>query len=113
MTAFLTVIKGWLKMNSCTFAGYIGRIAERTINDKKVSTFTIGVSDGQGTLWIDCTAWGKLGEACTANLSKGSYVTVCGAVSLNPYMKDGNAAANLRLRVDRATFGPKKGKEDE
>jgi single-stranded DNA-binding protein len=97
-------------MNACIFAGNISRIEAKSFNGESVASFTIAVNDRQGPLWVDCTAWGKTGEACLANLSKGHFVVVNGAVSLNCYLKNGTEpAANLRLNVSSITFGPRRG----
>lgn len=41
------------------------------------------------TDWINCQAWGKLGEICAQYLKKGQQIFVSGRLSVRSYEKDG------------------------
>ena len=71
-------------MKVITIAGRIGKSAElrRTQNGDPVLSFPVAVDDGygqnKGTMWFDCSVWGKRGEALEKHLTKGTPVTVSG-----------------------------------
>jgi single-strand DNA-binding protein len=89
-------------MNTCTFAGRLGRDPEtRQVGDRNVTNFSIAVDrfkKDDGPLWVDVSAWGKLGETAARFLHKGREVVVSGRVDLRTYAKnDGSQGASLSL----------------
>ena len=62
-------------MNNCVFDGRLARDAElKDLGDNKVCNFSIGSNVGFGekqkTIWLDCSIWGRRGEALNDSLKK-------------------------------------------
>lgn len=79
-------------MNSISFVGNLTADPKVFVasNGKKRTTFSVAVNEGQGdekkTHFVDCTAFGTLGENAADSLRKGLRVIVVG--SLNSYPKE-------------------------
>lgn len=96
-------------MNSCVFAGRIGK--DPTLvgsNASPTLVFSIAVDGyerGEKTVqWVDVALFGKAATALT--LAKGQFVVCSGRVSLNHYVgKDGAEHYSLRLAANNITPG--------
>lgn len=53
------------------------------------------------TTWVNCTLWGKRGEALRQYLTKGSKVCASGTVRLREYESQGQKKQSLDLMVDQ------------
>ena len=98
----------------------VGRLAtdpsSRTVgNGRTCCTFTLaadtGVKDANGqkiSNFLNCTAWGKLGEVAQNNLHKGDAVSITGKFCARPYesKKDGQQKTSLDLNVTDIDFLP-------
>jgi len=100
-------------MNACTFAGRIGTSAElrQTSNDQAVANFSLAVDrpkrngEKQNPIWIKVTVWGKMAEALTEYLTKGSSITVSGSIDLREYnTSDGETRTELVLNARDITL---------
>jgi single-strand DNA-binding protein len=62
---------------------------KQTPNGKSVTTFGIGVNNGYGqnksTMFLNVTAWEKLGSIVQQYATKGSHVAVTGSLSCRTY----------------------------
>lgn len=98
-------------MNNCVFDARLARDAElRDVGDKKVCNFSVGSNvgygDNQKTLWLDCSIWGRRGEALNDSLKKGQQVFLSGELSTREYeAKDGLTKTSLSLNVQSLSFG--------
>jgi len=98
-------------MNLGIFSGRIGRDAEFKILPKgdRVANFPVAVEVGNKTeaktMWLDCSMWGRRGEALQPHLVKGLKVTISGRVILEEFIKrDGVAGYRLAVNVDQLDF---------
>ena len=92
-------------LNQCNFIGRLGKDPEsRSVGDTSVTSFSIAVGwktkQKEGTEWVNCSAWGKLGEICQQYLRKGSQVYIQGAMQTREYEKDGSKRYSTEIRVD-------------
>jgi len=93
-------------VKNITIAGRLGKDAElrRTQDGTAVLNFTVAVDDGygerKGTLWFDCSLFGKRGEALEPHLSKGSAVTVSGDLG----KREHDGKTYLTVRVSELTM---------
>ena len=98
-------------MNTCTFEGRLPRDAVlKPVGENMVSNFSIasdvGFGDRKTTLWIECSIWGKRGEALNKSLLKGQQVILVGELSNKEYTdKDGQTKTSLSLNVQSLAFG--------
>lgn len=97
-------------MNTAMFAGRLGADAELryTQAEDAVCGFRLAVDVRKGkdkkTLWVDCSLWGKRGEALAQYLTKGASVTVLGDVGLRQYEANGETRATLTCNVQAITL---------
>jgi single-strand DNA-binding protein len=77
-----------------------------TQDGKAVSNFDLAVDDGFGsdkkTIWFRCSLWGKLAEALTDYLKKGTPATVFGNLAHdegNPRIWQGKDGAHASFEV--------------
>lgn len=86
-------------MKIITIAGNIGKDAELRTTGKgdKVAGFNVAVSEGRDseTTWFSCSLWGNRGEKLAQYLTKGSKVTVTGALTIRE--KDGKTYLGCRV----------------
>jgi single-strand DNA-binding protein len=91
-------------MNFITIAGGLGRDAELKYlnNGDPICNFSVADSQGRdkGTIWWNCTLFGKRGEALSQYLTKGQSVTVVGAITEREWQdKEGNKRKSMDVRV--------------
>jgi single-strand DNA-binding protein len=91
-------------MNVITIAGGLGRDAELKYlnNGDPICNFSVADSQGRdkGTIWWNCSLFGKRGEALSQYLTKGQSVTVVGSVTEREWQdKEGNKRKSMDVRV--------------
>lgn len=91
-------------MNSITVAGQLGRDAEVKYlqNGDALCSFSVADSAGRdkGTIWWNCSIYGKRAESLAPYLTKGQAVTVAGVVSQRKWTdKDGQERTSMDVRV--------------
>ena len=91
-------------MNVITIVGGLGRDAELKYlnNGDPICNFSVADSQGRdkGTIWWNCTLFGKRGEALAQYLTKGQSVTVVGTVTEREWQdKEGNKRKSMDVRV--------------
>jgi single-strand DNA-binding protein len=100
-------------MNVAILTGNLGRDPElKQRNGDSILSFSLGVRtgtrDNPKTMWVDCSMWGKRGEAVAPYLAKGKQVTVQGPVSLDTYTgRDNTQKTSLRLEVKELDLPPR------
>lgn len=87
-------------MKSITIAGRLTKDATtREAGSDKVTGFSVAVDDRsgkeKGTIFFDCSMWGKRGETLAQYLTKGSSVTVAGDLGTREY--DGKTYLTVRV----------------
>jgi single-strand DNA-binding protein len=92
-------------MNSITVAGSLGKDCElkQLNNGDTIANFSIADSMGKdkGTIWWNCTLYGKRAESLSQYLTKGQAVTVSGSVTEREWTdKEGNKRKNMDVRVN-------------
>jgi single-strand DNA-binding protein len=98
-------------MNSLNFTGGLGRDCETRFTAKgdAITSFSVALSSGYGesklTTWLNCSIFGKRGEALAPYLLKGSQVAISGEFSARPYTsKAGEEKLSLEVRVNDLTL---------
>lgn len=96
-------------MNRATFQGYLGKRPEtKAVQDFTVTNFSIGVSEKvkgeKKTTWVNCSAFGKMGETIEKYFDKGSPITVSGPVHLRQWESNGKSGASLDCTVREFFF---------
>lgn len=98
-------------MNVICFTGRIGRDCETryTSSGDAVTSFTAAMDSGYGdkkvTTWLNCSMWGKRGEAVAQYLLKGAQIAVTGEFTCHEYTdKDGNKRTSNDVRVNDLTL---------
>jgi single-strand DNA-binding protein len=91
-------------MNNITVAGSLGKDCElkQLNNGDMIANFSIADSMGKdkGTIWWNCTLYGKRAESLSQYLVKGQAVTVSGSVTEREWTdKDGAKRKNMDVRV--------------
>lgn len=92
-------------MNSITVSGQLGKDSERrALNDgTAVVSFSVADSMGKdkGTIWWNCSMFGKRADSLQPYLTKGQSVTVVGTVSEREWTdKDGQKRKSMDVRVN-------------
>lgn len=100
-------------LNTCTLSGNLGNDAEvrYTKGGTPITSFSLAVNrrrrtqDGSyedETSWVDCTLFGKRGEALQANgyLRKGARIAVTGHLRMAVWEADGKRHRKLEVIVD-------------
>lgn len=89
-----------------TVVGNLGKDAElrQTNNGQSVLSFSVAASSGYGqnkkTEWVNCAVFGKRADSLSPYLTKGTRVTVFGAMSMNTYQTQaGETRSNMNLSV--------------
>ncbi len=98
-------------MFNVTLAGRLGRDAElrATPNGDPVCGFSVAVDIRKGqeksTQWVECSIFGKRGEALAQYLTKGTCVTALGELRVREYTKrDGTHGVAVECRVSEITL---------
>lgn len=106
-------------MNSLTISGSLGKDSEMKYlnNGDAICNFSIADSMGRdkGTIWWNCTLFGKRAESLSQYLMKGQAVTVVGTVTEREWQdKEGNKRKSMDVRVnDVALQGGRKDAEPQ
>ncbi len=94
-------------LNQCQFIGRLGKDPEvrYTQSGDAVCSFSLAVGwkgkEKEGTEWVPCTAFGKLGEICGQYLKKGSQVFVQGRFKTDKFTdKDGQERYSTKINID-------------
>jgi len=92
-------------MNSLTISGSLGKDSEMKYlnNGDAICNFSIADSMGRdkGTIWWNCTLFGKRAESLSQYLMKGQAVTVVGTVTEREWQdKEGNKRKSMDVRVN-------------
>lgn len=104
-------------MNSITIAGNLGADAEtKRVGDSTVTEFSVADSVYQKgertTQWWRCAMWGARGEKVAPKLTKGTKVTVTGALVVREYEGRKGLGYSLDVRVhDVALQGVGRGEQ--
>lgn len=98
-------------MNNLNFTGNIGRDCETryTAGGDAITSFSVALTSGFGekklTSWMNCSMFGKRGEAVAPYLKKGTQVAISGEFSARPYTnKEGVEKISLDVRVNDLTL---------
>jgi single-strand DNA-binding protein len=106
-------------MNSISVSGSLGKDSElKQMNSGDyICSFSVADSMGRdkGTIWWNCTLFGKRAESLSQYLVKGQAVTVIGSVSEREWTdKEGNKRKSMDVRVsDVALQGGRKDAEPQ
>ena len=80
----------------------------RKVKDYQVVSFSLAVNEGFGdkkrVSFVNCEAWGKLGDTIVNNLSKGSRVGITGRLQQDRWEKDGKKESMLKVVVEKVEF---------
>lgn len=93
-------------INTCTFTGRLGRDPEtRATQSGSVASFSIAVGrktkNGDETLWLRCSAFGRNADIASQWLKKGSLVGVSGRLSVSEFQnRDGITKQSVELTVN-------------
>lgn len=88
-------------MLNATIAGNIGKTAEtRNAGQTTVTGFSVAVEqrgkDGKKTQWVNCSMWGKRGEALAPHITKGGKICASGELTTREY--DGKTYLELSVQ---------------
>jgi single-strand DNA-binding protein len=88
-------------MHSITITGNVGKDAElRTVRDKPVLNFNVGVKNGYGrdagTVWYRCALWGNAATAFESSIKKGVKVFIQGDLKHDEY--EGKPQFNIDVK---------------
>lgn len=100
-----------MSLNTCTISGNLGKAAELryTNSGLAVVSFSVAVnerrkqSDGSyqdEVNWLDCTMFGKRGEALQPYLAKGTKLALTGHLHKSTYERDGKQYSRVEIIVD-------------
>ena len=92
-------------MNSISISGSLGKDSEMKYlnNGDPICNFSIADSMGRdkGTIWWNCTLFGKRAESLSQYLIKGQAVTVIGSITEREWQdKEGNKRKSMDVRVN-------------
>lgn len=100
-------------LNTCALSGNLGNDAEvrYTSGGMAITSFSLAVNrrrrqqDGSyadETSWVDCSMFGKRGEALQANgyLQKGAKIAIAGHLKMSTWESDGQRRRKLEVIVD-------------
>lgn len=96
-------------LNSCSFTGRLGSDPQsRETQGGWVTNFSIAVGrktkQGDITLWLRCSCFGKSAEIARQYLRKGQQVAVNGRLNCQEYEKDGQRRQSLELLLSDFTM---------
>lgn len=93
-------------MKNITIAGRSTKAAElrRTQSGDPVLSFSVAVDDGygqnKGTVYFDCSVWGKRGQSLEQHIQKGTPITVNGELG----KREHDGKTYLTIRVNDVTL---------
>jgi single-strand DNA-binding protein len=92
-------------MNSITVSGQLGKDSERRALGDGTPVLSFSVADSQGkdkgTIWWNCSMFGKRADSLQQYLTKGQAVTVIGTVSEREWTdKEGQKRKSMDVRVN-------------
>ena len=104
-------------LNQCNFIGRLGKDPEVRYmpSGDPIANFSIACGwkskDKEGTEWVNCAAFGNLGEICGEYLKKGSQVFVSGRFTTRKWQdKEGKDRYTTSINLDRMQMlGSKEG----
>lgn len=84
---------------------------------KSVTSFRLAVNEGFGerksVIYLDCQAWGQIGESLADKGRKGNRVMVEGRITINKWEdKEGNKRETYRITANNAAVIPPTDKRD-
>ena len=103
-------------LNTCMFIGRLGKDPDVRYQAEggAVTSFSIAVTSKwksksgekqESTEWVNCTAFGKLGEICGEFLKKSSQVFISGKMKTEKYKaKDGTDRYSTKIIVNEMTM---------
>lgn len=101
--------------NQVTLIGHMTRDAQTKHLDsgQSVTEFALAVSekykDKETVCFIECTAWGKIGEIIAQYTSKGSPLMVSGKLTQDTWEQDGQKRSKIKVTVrDMQLLGGKR-----
>ena len=93
-------------VNHCTFIGRLGKKPEQKAmpSGETVVNFSLACGwkskNGEGTEWVNCTAFGKLADVICQYLDKGSRIYVAGKMRTRRWEdKEGNTRYSTEIVV--------------
>lgn len=110
-------------LNQCNFIGRLGKDPETkyTANQDAISNFSIACSEKyksksgemeEKTEWVNCTAFGRLGEICSQYLTKGSLVYISGKMNTRKWEDNsGNTRYSTGINVREMKMLGSKGEQ--
>jgi single stranded DNA-binding protein (ssb) len=102
-------------MNNVSLIGNIGqnlKIVELE-DKKKYIYFSVAVSNGKSTNWINCAAWGSTAEFIFKYFGKGSKIGITGRLRSSTYTKDDTKAYSMQVVVQSVSFAGSKKPDGE
>lgn len=104
-------------MNKVIIIGRLTKDSELryTESELAICDFTLAVDreyKKDETDFINCKAFGKLGETINKYTHKGDLIAVCGRINTGSYEKDGHKVYTTNVVVDQVKFLQAKKEED-
>ena len=98
-------------MNNFNAIGRVGRDCELRFTDSgdPIGSWSLAVDYGYGknagTLWVNCSLFGKRAESLKQYILKGSQLGISGEIFLREYAsKDGTMKTSLECRISNVTL---------
>ena len=103
---------------TCLCVGHLTRDPEvRETSSGPVTHFAVAVNswrESDETLFMECDAWGKLGQMIARNFAKGKCILVQGELRQRAWTdNEGATRKAISLNVREATFGDSKAAQQE
>lgn len=108
-------------LNSCSFTGRLGGDPEKRVSPKgnPFTNFSLAIknwgTNGEETMWLDCTVFGKAAENAAQHLRKGSVIGINGSLRSRSY-EDREGIKRTAFSLTASTFsmiGPKQNAQTE
>lgn len=102
--------------NRSGFVGFLGKDPElkeskarqegraKDENDGFFTTFSVGVSEKEETLWVNVVVFGRQAKSCKEYLTKGSKVLIEGKIGLDQWEQAGEKRSALKLTANNVVF---------
>lgn len=93
-------------MNKVILSGGLTRDPElsSTASGKKLTKFSLAVSDYKSAIYFDCTCWDEVGERLVKYCKKGSQLIVEGRIKIDEFEKDGQRRRKYSIVVSEWEF---------